>query len=49
MPLMSVAGCLPNEFQCNSTTCIDGIKRCDRRSDCQNAEDEMDCGKSMAS
>ncbi|XP_052762517.1 G-protein coupled receptor GRL101-like isoform X2 [Mya arenaria] len=36
-------GCLPNEFQCNMTSCIDVIKRCDRNPDCQNGEDEMDC------
>ncbi|KAH3712735.1 hypothetical protein DPMN_072490, partial [Dreissena polymorpha] len=36
-------GCLPNEFQCNSTSCIDSIKRCDRNQDCQNSEDEIGC------
>lgn len=47
--MSSFLGCLPNEFKCNSTTCIDGIKRCDRQNDCENAEDERDCGKYMTS
>lgn len=43
-PSCLCTGCLPNEFQCNATTCIDGIKRCDRAPDCQDEEDELDCG-----
>ncbi|KAL4218463.1 hypothetical protein ACF0H5_023197 [Mactra antiquata] len=38
-----ICGCLPNEFQCNSTSCIDVIKRCDRHPDCHDGEDEINC------
>ena len=42
---ISTSGCLPHEFQCNMTSCIDGIKRCDRHKDCDNGADEEDCGE----
>ncbi|KAF6202508.1 hypothetical protein GE061_002904 [Apolygus lucorum] len=35
-------GCLPNEFPC-SDSCVDIVKRCDRKNDCPGAEDELDC------
>ena len=40
-----VLGCLSTEFQCNSTTCIDLIRRCDRVQDCSGGQDEEDCSK----
>lgn len=40
---VSICGCLPNEFQCNRTSCIDVIKRCDRHPDCHDGEDEINC------
>ncbi|KAK7483115.1 hypothetical protein BaRGS_00025611, partial [Batillaria attramentaria] len=36
-------GCLPNEFQCNNTHCIDIIKRCDLKDDCEAGNDEENC------
>ncbi|XP_025091011.1 G-protein coupled receptor GRL101-like [Pomacea canaliculata] len=36
-------GCLPNEFQCNRSHCIDVIKRCDLTDDCQDGSDERNC------
>uniref|UniRef100_T1IEK6 Uncharacterized protein n=1 Tax=Rhodnius prolixus TaxID=13249 RepID=T1IEK6_RHOPR len=42
--LVSTSGCLPNEFRCTNT-CVDLVKRCDRKADCPNAEDELDCSK----
>ncbi|GFO01757.1 low-density lipoprotein receptor-related protein [Plakobranchus ocellatus] len=40
---VKICGCLPHEFQCNSSHCIDLVKRCDRTLDCQDGEDEEDC------
>ncbi|XP_059145903.1 G-protein coupled receptor GRL101-like [Physella acuta] len=40
---VETCGCLPTEFQCNKTTCIDKMQRCDRRADCDNESDEMNC------
>ncbi|CAH1772213.1 unnamed protein product [Owenia fusiformis] len=40
-------GCLSNEFACNetysATQCIDVIRRCDRKEDCNNGADELEC------
>ena len=39
----------PREFTCDATqprsnrNCIDPNKKCDRRNDCDNAKDELDC------
>ena len=39
------AGCIPHEFQCNDTVCIELIKRCDLKDDCEGGNDEIGCGK----
>lgn len=39
-----ISGCLPNEFRCTNS-CIDNIKRCDKKKDCENGEDEDNCGE----
>lgn len=44
--VLYITGCLSTEFQCNSTTCIDLIRRCDRTEDCSDGLDEKDCSKS---
>ncbi|GAB1600041.1 G-protein coupled receptor GRL101-like, partial [Argonauta hians] len=36
-------GCLPHEFQCNETSCVDLVKRCDTVQDCFGGEDEINC------
>lgn len=42
----SILGCLKDiEFQCNSSVCIDMIRRCDTVQDCENGIDEEECGK----
>ena len=33
----------PNEFSCQTGTCIDIYKRCDTRKDCDDGSDEDDC------
>ncbi|CAG5119298.1 unnamed protein product, partial [Candidula unifasciata] len=40
---VDICGCLPTEFQCNMTTCINIVQRCDTRVDCDNGSDEMHC------
>ncbi|BFZ21201.1 hypothetical protein BsWGS_24239 [Bradybaena similaris] len=40
---VEVCGCLPTEFQCNTTTCINMVQRCDTRVDCDNLSDELNC------
>ncbi|CAE1285336.1 G-protein coupled receptor GRL101 [Acanthosepion pharaonis] len=40
---VKICGCLPHEFQCNETTCVDLVKRCDTFRDCEEGEDEMEC------
>ncbi|XP_076437604.1 G-protein coupled receptor GRL101-like [Babylonia areolata] len=40
---VEICGCLPNEFQCNKTHCIDVIKRCDLSPDCDDESDEESC------
>ncbi|KAK6167360.1 hypothetical protein SNE40_021407 [Patella caerulea] len=40
---VEICGCLPNEFQCNNTHCIDAIRRCDTFADCEDGNDEQDC------
>ena len=37
-------GCKTNEFAClDGTQCIDAIRKCDRRSDCNDGSDESGC------
>ncbi|KAK3589232.1 hypothetical protein CHS0354_020093 [Potamilus streckersoni] len=40
---VETCGCLPNEFHCNSSVCIDIIHRCDQKKDCVDGADELDC------
>lgn len=35
--------CRDDEFQCQDGQCIPGSRKCDRRPDCRNGEDELDC------
>lgn len=38
-------GCLQDiEFQCNASVCIDMVRRCDTKKDCEDGKDEEDCG-----
>ncbi|KAH9496643.1 hypothetical protein Btru_009916 [Bulinus truncatus] len=41
--MVVTCGCLPSEFQCNSTTCISKTLRCDTKNDCDNGSDEKNC------
>ncbi|XP_064642804.1 basement membrane-specific heparan sulfate proteoglycan core protein-like isoform X7 [Lineus longissimus] len=36
-------GCKKTEFQCGDGKCIDGRRKCDRRTDCTDGSDELDC------
>jgi len=38
------AGCLQNEYRCMNK-CIELVKRCDKITDCDEGEDEIDCSK----
>ncbi|XP_029633576.2 G-protein coupled receptor GRL101 isoform X2 [Octopus sinensis] len=40
---VKTCGCLPHEFQCNETNCVDLVKRCDTVQDCDAGEDEINC------
>ncbi|KAK3782893.1 hypothetical protein RRG08_002522 [Elysia crispata] len=40
---VEICGCPPHEFQCNSSHCIDLVRRCDVTEDCQDGSDELDC------
>uniref|UniRef100_A0A0L8HUC8 Uncharacterized protein n=1 Tax=Octopus bimaculoides TaxID=37653 RepID=A0A0L8HUC8_OCTBM len=40
---VKTCGCLPHEFQCNETNCVDLVKRCDTVQDCDAGEDEVNC------
>ncbi|XP_076456714.1 G-protein coupled receptor GRL101-like [Babylonia areolata] len=40
---VQVCGCLPHEFQCNMSHCIDVIRRCDLSQDCEDGSDEENC------
>lgn len=35
--------CSDNEFRCQDGLCIPNNRRCDRRRDCQDGSDEIDC------
>ena len=37
--------CSPRQFQCRSGECIDKSLRCNRRYDCRDGSDELDCGE----
>lgn len=39
-------GCLQNEYRCENK-CIELVKRCDKISDCDREEDEIDCSESV--
>ncbi|KAI0209309.1 hypothetical protein LSAT2_006031 [Lamellibrachia satsuma] len=41
--LATFQSCHHDEFQCNATSCIDLIRRCDLYRDCENNSDEQDC------
>ena len=40
---LMMTGCNEDEFTCNDATCVSMEVRCDRRNDCQDGTDELDC------
>ncbi|RUS77961.1 hypothetical protein EGW08_014270, partial [Elysia chlorotica] len=40
---VQICGCPPHEFACNSSHCIDLVRRCDLTQDCLDGSDELDC------
>lgn len=38
--------CGANEFTCDDSQCVSSVRRCDRRRDCADGSDELNCRKS---
>lgn len=38
-----ITACPPGQFQCDGSRCVDDRRRCDRRFDCGDRSDEVDC------
>ena len=37
-------GCRVSEFKCSNGNCIDDVKQCDGKDDCDDDTDELNCG-----